>query len=152
MIIKELKEKTEIVNAINFNKYPVVNIDAAKDAIEMNGKIVGFSTPVRVPWNYNGETLYLNANLTWFEYDQLVEVSSYGCTLSSGFGYSDMQEMLKYSNAPIIDKDTTFVLVVHNSKTRKTLCPLLISTDSHKNINCQTVLKTNAKINFLSIV
>ena len=144
--MKILKERTEIAKAMNFGKYPVIAIDT-NNAIEMCGKIVGYRGPkVRVPWDYHGEKLYHVCQVNYWFDEQNISISCGGIMLKSDFGCSDIIEMAEYANAPILDKNQEFVLVVYNSKKKETCYPILMKTKDYKDITCLDVLSVEEKI------
>ena len=136
-----LKDRQEIAKAINFAKYPVLELDTANEIV-LGGMVAGYNgSKVRVKWQYQGETLYLHCELKYFKDSKKLTVSSGGCTLAARFSYKDLMEMVEYSNTPIIDKNMEVVLVIHNSKIGVAYPPVIMKFSDYKNINCQTVLE-----------
>ena len=99
--------------------------------------------------------ILLGSTYAFFTYSRTIEafsITSGGACLTSSFGYSDLMEMVEFANAPILDKNQEFVLVVHNSKTRKALNPMILKTSNYKNINCieaLTIEDKNININII---
>lgn len=147
--MKYLTGRTEIAKALNFGKYPVIKLDVAdkKYQVELAGEMCGYhNIKVRIPY----KDLLLNCTMSWFNDENEITFGSCGTCISSSFGYSDIMEDAEYANAPIIDKDTEFVLIVHNSQTQKA-CVILLKTSDYKNVNCQTALKVDEKIDLSRI-
>ena len=147
-----LTERTEVAKALNFNTRPVVDIDFANEEnlIYMQGELVGFKAKVRVPWTYNGQTLYDKSNLKWFDDEKKITIGNWGCCLSSSFSYQDVEEMVEYANAPILDKNMEFVLVLRNSKTRLASV-VILETANHKDIHNQRQLFVEEKIDLMKV-
>lgn len=144
--MKILQERTEIAKAINFGKYPVIVIDQS-NVIEMGGEIVGYrGGKVRVPWDYHGETMYLEAQVNYWKDDNKLVIGCSGSVIKNGFSYSDLIEMAEYANAPILDKNQEFVLIVHNSLTNVAYNPMILKTKDYKDIHCMDVLVVEEKI------
>lgn len=148
--MKYISGRTEIAKALNFNEHPVVDIDFANEEnkIYMCGSLVGFKAKVRVPWMYNGKTMYDKSELKWFEDEKRITIGNAGCMLASGFGYQDIEEMVGYANAPILDKNEEFVLVLRNSKTKMALV-LNPETADHKDIFNQRQLYVEEKVDLM---
>ena len=149
--MKVLTERTEIAKALNFNTRPVVDIDFANDEnlIYMQNELVGFKSKVRVPWMHEGKTLYEKSELKWFIDEMRITVGNSGIMLSASFGYQDVEEMVEYANAPILDKNEEFVLVLRNSKTRKASI-LILETYDKKNIFNQNELFVDGRIDLMA--
>lgn len=144
--MKQLTERTEIAKAINFGKYQVLTIDLA-DEIVMCGEVVGYNgCNVRVKHTTRtGEELLIHCQLKYWVKEQKITFSNGGACLKAGFGYSDLMEMVEFANAPILDKNQEFVLVVYNSKIKKALAPMILKTSNYKDILCQEVLMLEEK-------
>ena len=145
--MKQLTERTQIAKAINFGKYQVLTIDLANEIV-MCGEVIGYrGCNVRVKWQSRttGETLYLHSTLDYYIEEQKLVISNWDACLKAGFGYSDLMEMVEFANAPILDTNQEVVLVVHNSRTKKALAPMIIKTSSRKDINSQEPLSFEEK-------
>ena len=139
---KFFKERTEIAQAINGRKIPVVKIDIAD--VDEYGLV---SEPVVID---NGvfksryglpEMPYMiNAEIRVFSDEKKFTIKSYGTSIHSDFGYSDVDEMLKYRNAPVIEKDSDVLIVVVNSRTREAFAPFVLHTTDRINAHCSTPL------------
>jgi hypothetical protein len=144
--MKVLEGRQEIAKALNFGKYPVIIIDK-KNSIEMCGKIVGYrGGKVRVPWQYRGETSYIDCDVNYWIDESEITFSNGGAMISARFGYKELIEMAQNANTPILDKNQEFVLIVHNSEDKTARCPAILTTDNYKDIHCQSVLKVSEKL------
>ena len=142
--MKQIKERTQIAKALNFGKYPVLDLDIEKPIKVVGDKISGYyGCKVRVPWNYQGETVYEVCDLKYWKDQDKLELSCGGCCFKAGFGYSDVMEMLENANAPIVDKGQEFILVVHDRSTAEVF---LMKMTDYKDIHCQTVLETDESL------
>ena len=144
---KILTERTQMARAINFGKYPVLSIDLANTIEMFKGEVCGFrGCPIRVPWDYQGETYYERCQLKYFKDTKKFYISNSGCCIKNSFGYSDIEEMTEYANAPILDKNQEFVLVIYNSKKRSYFNPIILKTSNYKDIHCSSVLSIDFTI------
>lgn len=135
--MKVLKERTKIARTINFHKMPVVTLDIAKKSeygIE--------SDPVLVNAGFfdDGEPFYLYCNVEAYVDEKKFAFHQGPTCISSSFGYSDIEEMLKYRNAPIVEADQDFLLVVIDSKKRIACYPLVLHTGNRIDKFCSTPL------------
>lgn len=139
--MKILTERTQIAKAMNFGKYPVLELNLEKEIrMGTEHKLVGFEgCGVRVPWDYHGETMYEDAEIAWYmDSPNELHITSGGCCLHASFGYEDVMEMLKNANTPILDKNQKFILVVH---TAKAAWVVELETADYKNIHCMNCLR-----------
>lgn len=138
--MKVLRERTEIANAMNFNKYPVVAIDLAKYTNEYG--ITG--VPCRIKhmpkWTHSEETLYHDITFNIYKDKSSVGFCSGGFGLYSSFSSSDVIKMANNANTPIVDKDMEIVISIFNSETNMVLTPIIVKTGGFVDINCTTVL------------
>lgn len=138
--MKTITNRTEIAKALNFGKYPVLVIDKA-NTITLGDEVCGYrGSKVRVAWNYQGETYYSQCELNWYGDTKKLSITQ-GCVcISNSFGSSDILEMVEYANAPILDRDMEFVLIVKDSRSGSVAYPILMRTSNYKNLNCTSVL------------
>lgn len=150
--MKALTDRTQIAKALNYGKYPVLEFDfGIEENIYRCGEdIIGFKgSKVRIPWTYQNETHYEKSQMNWFNDEQVLSIGNGGCCLTASFGYKDIEEMLEYTNAPILDKAQKFVLVLRNSKTRLAVV-LMMETEDYKDIHCQRQLYGKEKIDLMA--
>lgn len=140
--MKILKERTQIAEAINFDKYPVLTIDTS-NTYEIGGKVVGFiGCKVRSnPSIFRGVKLYDRCTLCWFEDKKIFTLSGSSVTLSARFGYTEIIEDVEYANAPIVEKNQEVVIIVYNSKTNQMLNPMIVNLEKREQIDLMELFK-----------
>lgn len=135
--IKILKERTEIARAINMREMPVVTFDLSK--ADEYGLV---SEPVVIDngffKNGDGMPYMINAEIRVYKDEKKFKFSQGAWGIHSGFGYHDMEEMLKYRNAPVIKKDSPVCIVVINSETRTAYAPFILHTTKRIDQFCST--------------
>lgn len=136
--MKTLNTPQKIAVAINMHKMPVIRLDLA-DADEYgiksqkvlidNGTFVGSDMPYLV-----------TASVRAFIDQKKFTFNSYGCLLSSTFGYSDMEKLLETANAPIIKADSDVVLAIVDSRRKIAYNPIILHTGNHVDPHSQNPL------------
>lgn len=134
---RTLNERTEIATTINFKRMPIVRIDLSqKDDYGLKGtKVLINAGTFR-----DGNPHYIEATLRSYEDEIGLTFSSYGCMLTASFGYYEIEKMLEYANAPIIEKDQDICVVYVNSDTKVAYPPQILHTGSHIDPHCATPL------------
>lgn len=114
--MKFLAERTEVAKAINGRKCAVVTIDLAK--ADDYGLV---SEPVVIDNGTfdDGFPYMIHSEIRCYCDERKFTFSSGGFGIHSSFGYSDVMEMLKYRNAPVIKADSDVILVIKDSKNEK---------------------------------
>lgn len=135
--MKMLKERTEIAKTINFHKMPVVTMDLAK---KMEYGIKSDPVLVNAGFFRAGEPFYLYCNIEAFEDKKTFAFHQGATCLHKDFGYSDIEEMLKYRNAPIVEADQDFLLVIIDSVKRVAYAPIVLHTSNRIDKHCSTPL------------
>lgn len=135
--MKVLKERTKIARTINFHKMPVVTLDLAKKS-EYGIQ----SEPVLIDAGFfkTGEPFYIYSSLEAYSDEKSFKFKQGATCLKASFGYSDIEEMLKYRNAPIVEVDQDFLLVVIDSKKRIACYPVVLHTGNRIDKFCSTPL------------
>lgn len=148
--MKQIIERVEIGKALNMGKYPVIDLDIAKEEnlVIMQEQVVGFKAKVRVAYQWQGSTHYDHSQFHWFGDSKRITFGNIGSMLSASFGYQDIEKMVSYANAPIINKNEEFVLVMRNSVSRKAVV-LLSKTADHLDICSQTQLFVEERIDLM---
>ena len=134
--MKLLRDREEIARAINGRKMPVVEIDLSK--ADCYGII---SEPVVINNGHfrDGFPYMIHAHVRCYRDEKRFTFSAGGVGISADFGYSDVEEMLEYRNAPVINTDEDVVLVIKNPKER--YCWIIIMhTADHITQHCSTPL------------
>lgn len=135
--MKRLTERTEIASAINFRKYPVIKIDIAK---RNEYGIEGTKVLIDNGTFRSGEPYYIKATLTAYRDEKTLTFHAGATCLHASFTYSDMEEMLEYSNAPIVKADQDILICLINSETREAYAPVILHTGKEVSAFCTTPL------------
>lgn len=121
--MKLITERSEIAQAINYHKMPVITIDIA-EADEYGLK----SCHVLIDAGKfdDGNPHYVEAEVRAFsdESEFCFHFGSVAC-LKASFGYEDISEMLEWRNAPIVKPDEDVILMIHDSE-KKICYPLMV--------------------------
>lgn len=135
--MRKLTERTEIAKAINGHTMPVITLDLA-DATEYgirSQKVLIDNGKFR-----DGFPYYIKSEVVAYADEKHFSFSQ-GCTcLSASFGYSDMEEMLEYRNAPIVKADEDVIIAVIDSKKKLAYNPMILHTSKRIDENCSTPL------------
>lgn len=135
--MKTLKDRREIANEINVKRTTAVRIDLAdadKYGIKSQKVVIDNGT-------FRDGTPYLvKAEIRAYCDEMKFTFSGFCTCLSNRFGYSDIEEMIEYANAPVIKPDSDVVLVIVNSKKREAYAPCVLHTSKRVNTNCSTPL------------
>lgn len=125
-----LMDKKDICCALNFNRYPVLHLDLAKDKISgMEGCYKGHTVKIEI--EYKGEPLFYAGNLCYYDDTNQLVISSAGTFLKATFDYSDIVEMVDRAQAPTINSmDEGIVVVITNSEKRKSAFPVMTKLSS----------------------
>ena len=140
--MKRLTERTEIAQAINFGKYPVIKIDLA-DCDDYGVK----GTKVRID---AGKDYYIRATIRAFNDEKTLTFVSYGAFLSDRMSYEDMMEMVEYANAPIIKPGQEIVICLYNSEYKTVAAPYIVKTRDRVNPYCQTPMSLTESIRVIA--
>ena len=133
-----LQDKKDICCALNFNRYPVLHLDLARDEIQdMPGCYKGQT--VRIEMEYKGEPLFYAGNLCYYDDTKQLVITSAETFLKATFDYYDIMEMVERAQAPTINSiDEGIVVVITNSEKRRSAFPVMTKL-SNFNPNCQTL-------------
>lgn len=135
--MRTIKERTEIATTINFHKMPCIKIDLA-NADEyglVSEKVLIDNGKFR-----DGNPYYIHSEIRAYSDESKFKFSQGATGLSSSFGYSDIQEMLDYRNAPIVKADEDVLIVIIDSKTRTAYAPMVLHTSKRIDQFCSTPL------------
>lgn len=125
--------RTKIAKTINFNEYPVLTIDLAdKDEYGLKGCKVRIDNGTYS----TGEKYYIKATIRAWKDEKYFSLSSSGVCLHREFTYSDVNEMLEWSAAPIIKPDQDVVIVIHDSSNKIAYTVYIVHTDSKVRPDC----------------
>lgn len=136
-----IKSRTEIAQALNFGKYPVLKIDLSEcDEHGLNG------SKCRIDMGtFNDGTRWLEpAQINVYRDEKVLHFSAWGCCLSKDFTYHDFEEDLENSMTPIIKAESEFIVAVLDSKYREVYALYKVETGHTirhctKPISCEKV-------------
>lgn len=132
---KYLTERTEVAEAINFGKYPVLYIDFdSKFNRSSNGYYKGCD--VRVKYDRSDGTLRTEGNLEME--NGKYSISNNAICLHASFGRSDIIEDYKWSRAVTVSKGQTVVLIEDWSEAKRCKVRMMKVSD-RINTSCMTV-------------
>lgn len=123
--MKVLAERPEIARAMNFGKYPVLEIDIAK--CDEYG-LVGSKCRIDMGYFNDGEKWYERATLRVFRDENKISFHSHGYCLSAEHGYHDYIEDLAFAKAPIVKPDSEMLIFMHDSNEKQVYCPRVVKT------------------------
>lgn len=141
--MKRLTERTDIAQAINFKKYPVLHIDLA-DRDEYG--IKGCKCSIDNGKFSDGTPYYVRATCRAYNDERKLTFHSGGTYLSSSFSYFDMEEMLEYANAPVIRPGEPVVVVLTDSEKKVAYAPMVVELDSRVSPHCMNPLRFSETI------
>lgn len=134
--MKLLTQRTEIAQAINFKQYPVVRINVEDhDDYGVRGTKVCIDNGIF----RDGNPYYLRATIRTYNDEKGFHITQGGSMLKSSFGYSDIEEMLEWANAPIIKADQEILLVLDSPSVRNAVC-MILKTGKKIDAHCSTPL------------
>lgn len=140
--IKLIKERTEIAVAINGREMPVVKIDLVEaDDYGLKSEPVVIDNgmfPKRA--GFPEMPYMIHAEIRVFNDARKFTFQGHGACISSSFGYYDVEEMLKYRNAPVIKAGSPVCIVIVNSETKTAYAPFVLHTTDHISEHCITPL------------
>lgn len=123
--MKILRERTEIANALNFNKYPVMELDL--NNVDEYG-ILGSKCRIEMGEFDDGSPWLTDAEIRVYSDEKKVCFSAGGCGLKNDWTYQDVIEDMLNARTPIIKPNSEFALVIHDSATRKVYGVAIIET------------------------
>ena len=138
--MKTLENKREIAEYINVKSLTTIRIDLA-DADSYGIK----SQKIRIDngyfKNHPDHKYYIHAEIRAYHDTHKFEFHSFNSYLTDSFGYYDMEEMLEYSNSPIVKPDSDIVICVVNSVEKKVYKPIILHTSNRINAFCNEPLQ-----------
>lgn len=134
--MKKLTERTDIAQALNFGKYPVLGIDISEcDEYGLKG------SKCRIDFGEfdDGSKFYERAELRVYGDEMKLTFSAGGCGLSKDFSYYDFEEDMVYAAAPIVKANSEIAVSVFDSQKRELYGVFIVETG---NVNkfCSTPL------------
>lgn len=130
--MRVVTNKHDICEVLNLGKYPVITVDTA----------VGFSSNLlRVRYACQDDVMYLDARLNWYkDSDQVVFEGEPTIITNNDLGYDDVIDMCKRSWSPIIKESQEVVVVIYNSRLRRSRYPIVVKTGDRVKFGTQVLL------------
>ena len=123
--MKHLKERTEIGQALNFGKYPVLELDLAN--VDEYG-IIGSKCRIDMGKFNDGSPWYEDAELRVYSDEKKLCFSAGGVVLSANWTYQDVIEDMTNAMTPLIEPDSEMAVVIHDSDSRKLYGVFIVET------------------------
>ena len=133
-----LTDRHEIAAAMNFGKFPVLQINIENRPFEDSCYAKGCR--VRVAWDhkdrrYEGMTTH---GELFLDEDGKLKIGGEGTMLTARFGYSDVMKMAAEANVPVVHKGQVVVVVMDIPST-KTCLVRVMKVSERIDIHCQVV-------------
>lgn len=139
--MKYLTNRTEIAEAINFGKYPVLTLNRENRPFADVKPDSDYATGcrVRVAWDrkeprYAGMATHGNIYIE----NGKIRISGEGACLTNRFGYLDVMEMVSEANAPVVHAGQT-VVVVEDYPSKQSCTVRMMKVSDRIDIHCMTV-------------
>ena len=138
--MKTFTDRYEIAKLLNFNKYPVLSLNLAKDKkyIIDGEEDTRYYKGGKVRFS-KGDYLW-HGDLCYFTDTKQLLITNDSACLKASFGYSDIAEDLEIANAPIIKENSEVVVVIHDSKKRLACVCLVEIGDIEKHCSTATTI------------
>ncbi len=116
--MKIFTDRRKIAKLLNFNQYPVLSLDLAKDKryILEGDEDTRYYVGHKVKWKKSD--YFWHGDLCYFTDTKQLQISNDNACITASFGYHDIMEDLAIANAPIIHENSEVVVVIHDSKKR----------------------------------
>ena len=143
----KLTERTEIAEALNFGKYPVLAIDLSK--CDEYG-LVGGIARIDMGEFDDGAKWYERAQLRVYYDEKRLAFTTTCYALTAELCYSDFIESVDAAMAPIIKPDSEFVVVIHDSARREVYAVYRVATGKvTRHCTCPISLEAVDMTNYL---
>lgn len=136
--MREIKNRREFAEYVNFGKYAVINVDLNQKAF-MDTIYTGDKVRVDFGKFRTGERNLQGGEVLYNIKENKFEVASYGICLSARFSYEDAMERVEYAKAPIINEGDEVVIILHNSEKRE--LNAYVYKAVHKKEFCSTMME-----------
>ena len=134
--MKLLTERTEIAKAMNFGKYPVLTLNMEDhDGFEDTTYCIGCNVRVAFDTKNHGQ-LHTEGHI-YLEGGKVC-ISNNAVCIHSDFGYSDVMEMVKWANTPMLHAGQE-VVVVFDWPTEKGCVVRMMRVGERIDPHCMTV-------------
>ena len=139
-MIKTFTDRYDIAKLLNFNKYPVLSLDLAKDKkyILVGEEDTRYYKGHKVRWKQ--ADYYCHGDLCYFTDTKELQITNDSACLKASFGYADIAGDLAIANAPIIQENSEVGVVIHDSQKRLACVCLAEIKDITKNCAIATTI------------
>ena len=135
--MKLVTNRNKLSKIINYHLMPVVEVDLA-DTNEY-GLV---SKPVLVRSKFkDGTPNFIECYINAFRDEKKFVFRAEPTTVSANFGYYDVKNMLKFSNAPVIGTDEDVLIVIIDSEKKNVISAMILHTDKKIDSFCQQPLE-----------
>lgn len=140
--MKFITERTEIAKAMNFGKYPVVELNIGKNYKDYENLFKGSEVIVDCPTRSHGvlpaycELVFEKTEETPFP--SRIDLMQGSSCLKASFGYSDVMEMLENANKPHLQAGQEVVVVLNNPEAKACMVAMY-KVSERVDLHCQTV-------------
>ena len=129
----KLTERTEIAEAINFGKYPVIKIDLSnRDEYGIRGVKVRFDI---------GKDYYLKGEIRSYRDTKCLVTGLRPSMIKSNYSFNDFMEDVEYANTPILKPNQEILICLYNSELKMVYEPTIIKTGEKINPFCSEPMK-----------
>lgn len=145
--MKMISERTEIAKALNFGKYPVleINLDNVEEYKKNDGTTERYCVGCDVKVEYQTKrygAMHTHGHIFFDCFDndnalEHMEISASGSCLKSDFGYSDIMKDLHWANVPTVKAGQEVVVVVRSEKSKMALV-ILYKVSDRVDPHCMT--------------
>lgn len=135
--MKEITNRQEFANAVNFGEHQVIKIDLNQKAF-MDTIYHGDKVKVDFGRFKTGERHLASGEVLYNIKENTIEVANYGVCLSARFCYEDAMERVINAQAPVIDDGDEVVIIIHNSLTKDFRAYLATAKKGDR--NCSTMM------------
>lgn len=135
--MKSLTNRQEIAEAINFGKYPVLDIDLSKsDEYGLKGK----TCRIHMGRFNDGEQWLEKAELRAYGDSKVLTFSAFACCLDANMSYYDLIDDVNTAQTPIVEPDSEICVVIHDSKKKAVYAVYIVRTGKVSR-HCQTPIQ-----------
>lgn len=135
--MKVLTDRHDIAKAINFKQYPVIRINMEdKDEYGIRGTNICIDNGTF----RDGSPYYLHATIRTFDDEKGFHIKQGGTCIHASFGYSDIEKMLAWANAPVVKPDQDILVVMDMPSIRFASC-VILHTGDRISPHCSTPIR-----------
>ena len=135
--MREIKERQEIAEVLNFGKYPVLKFDMDKEAWM---DVLYEGDKVRVDFGHfrDGSRYLEKGYLSYNKEDETITVQAEPCMLVKDLYYEDYMKAVEYGSSLILDDNQEVVIVMYSEKKRE--CKIYLGKTTRGRKFCSTIM------------